>query len=180
MNTHIDRLGILREKIRQQEMLILIWGPSRPDTNATPEQHKLYAKRLQIKQKLKTTFHKSEVFFGEDPEINILTEGFRGELEKARIQAERADLILVLESNRGSSIEIEYFMPEFRKKIYVLMPNKFLPKKGLYASTLNLLEPEHIIGYTQKEFDNCTLASEIAIKVADSVAMERFLRSLPR
>jgi hypothetical protein len=110
--------------------------------------------------------------------IQIAT-GISGQLRKEAIQARTSDLVLMLDISRGADLELDHFVPTypwFREKVYVFLPERFVPPQGLTSEVFNYLRPDQVEGYTDIEYESCVVASQKAVKVAETVALDKFLR----
>lgn len=166
-------LSITREA-RLEPIKVLVWGPGDPGPTAPPEIKKAYQKRIQIKDELKKAFPRAEVFFSEDPEMLEISKTFRGHLRKEAFQAKIADLVLMLDISRGADLELDYFVPKyswFRDKVYVFLPERYVPPKGLVKEVFDYLLPYQVEGFTDHEFEHCSLATEKAVAIAEGIAL---------
>jgi hypothetical protein len=169
----------LLEVARYKPLRILVWGPGHPGGNAAADKLKLYNKRVQIKTVLRAQFPHSTVFMSEDQEMQELVRGIKGKLLQEAFQARTADLVLMLDTSGGVHLELDHFVPTypwFRHKTYVLLPEEHVPPKGLAAEVFNYLTPDHVIGFSQAEFDNCTVVTQKAVNIATTVAVDQLLR----
>ncbi len=174
-----ERAKRTRENARHEPIVILVWGPGNPSENASPEKHKAYKKRLEIKKQLKKKFPRAEVFFSEDKEMKKPAQTGQSQLQAEAMQAKNADLILMLDLGRGVDLELDHFIPKypwFRDKAYVFLPIQYVSTKGLVAEVLDKLESNHIIGFSEQEFKSCKLVTEKAFEVAHTVAMDHYIQ----
>lgn len=179
MSEWVDEAGKIKAALRYEPLKILVWGPGDPGSSATPECRKAYEKRLQIKQILADKFRCSEVYFSEDPEMVQISEGIRGQLRKEVLQARIADLIIMLDISRGADLELDHFVPTypwFRDKVYVFLPEQFVPPHGLVREVFDHLTRDQVEGFSTEEFERCSLATEKAVQIAESFALIKKLR----
>lgn len=168
----------LLEDARFEPIKVLVWGPGDPGPTASPESKKAYQKRIQIKEVIKEEFPRAEVFFSEDSEMLEISKGLKGHLRKEAFQAKIADLILMLDVSRGADLELDHFVPTypwFREKVYVFLPERHVPPQGLVKEVFDYLRPDQIEGFTDSDFQHCTLATEKAVAVAGTIAVARKL-----
>jgi len=166
----------IRMNARFEPINILVWGPGEPIGNVDPDKLKAYKKRLKIQSHLKEIFTRAEVVFSE--ELNDETLTGQGILQAQAIHAKIAHLILVLDLGRGVDLELDHFIPTyawFREKVYVFLPDRYVPPKGLVEEVFNKLETNRIIGFNEQEFDECTLVTLKVVEVADTIAMDHFI-----
>jgi hypothetical protein len=159
---------------------ILVWGPGDPGSGAPSEKRKGYEKRLQIRDILRTSFPRAEVYFSEDPELVEISKPINGTLRKEALQARIADLVLMLDVSRGVDLELDYFVsnyPWFREKVHVFLPERFVPPKGLVKEVFDYLKPNQVEGFTDQEFEDCYVATQRSICAAEAVALDYVLRS---
>jgi hypothetical protein len=165
---------------RLQPIKILVWGPGIPEPSASIERKAAYGKRLKIRDNLRLIFPRAEVFFSEDPEMVELSAPLRGQLRREALQARIADLVIMLDISRGADLELDHFVPTypwFRDKVYVFLPEEYVPPRGLVREVFAYLPEDQVEGYTQQEFEECTLATKKAMEIAQSVAVDLFLKN---
>ncbi|MEI6310041.1 MAG: hypothetical protein WCP58_10420 [bacterium] len=169
----------IREASHYEHLRILVWGPGDPGTSAPPEKQKAYRKRLQIKDVLRNRFPRAEVNFSEDLEMVQIATGIIGQLRKEALQARTADLILMLAISRGAELELDHFVPTypwFREKVYVLLPQQFIPPQGLVKEVFDHLKPDQVVGFSNDDFISCVVATEKSVSITEGVAMDKYLR----
>jgi hypothetical protein len=169
---------ILRQA-RREEIKVLVWGPGDPGIGTTEEKKKAYEKRLKIREALRKEFPFAEVFFTEDPEMQGL--GFPGitTLELEALQASIADVVVMLDISRGTDLELDYFVPNFtwfRDKVYVFLPERHVPPRGLVKEVFDYIHPKRVKGFTEAEFEECKVATEWAVNGALSAAIKKRLQ----
>lgn len=171
----------IKETARCQPITILVWGPGDPGDGAPLEKVKAYQKRLKIKNHLRKRFPSAAVFFSEDKEMKKLALTGQSQLEAQAVQANIAQLVLMLDLTRGVHLELDYFIPKypwFREKAYVLLPEKYVSASGLAGNVLDMLESNHIIGFSDTEFDSCKLVTEKVDGVAHTIALKHIIENL--
>ncbi len=169
----------IRENARHEPIIILVWGPGEPSEHASPEKCKAYEKRLKMKTHLKDEFPRAEVFFSEDVEMKGLAQKGQSQLQAQAMQAKIANLILMLDLGRGVDLELDHFVPKypwFRDKVYVFLPMQYVSTKGLVAEVLDKLESNHVIGFSEQDFESCNLVKETVVQVVNTVAMDHYLQ----
>jgi hypothetical protein len=169
----------LRKKALFVKMAILVWGPGDPGPHSSPTQTAAYKKRLQIKDVLAKTFKQAEVRFSEDKYLQKVTQGILGQLKRQAIHARGADLVLMLDISRGADLELDHFVPTypwFRDKVYVLLKEQYVPPRGLVKEVFDYLTREQVIGFSDKQFRSCEVATKKAVDIAISVAIDLMLQ----
>ena len=135
----------------QVPISVLVWGPGRGNKRG-------YAKRRKIRAEIEKKFPKSEVYFSEDKEYRDITGVLKDPMKEEIVHALAADIIIVLDVSRGPEVEIDHFLQynAIARKLWVLIPDKFSPLRGLVKEELRGIEVEF---FSDAEFDDCTLAS---------------------
>ncbi len=171
---HEDILRI-KEDIRYQPIRVLIWGPGSPRTEAG-EKSKEYLKREQIKQELSQRFPRAEVYFSEElMDIDLASE--RPLLQEA-VHAKISDLIIILDLGRGAELELDHFVlqyPWFRNKVFLLIKEEYLNTHGLVIEVFKYLPPHQIKGFSEDDFEKCTVASSLAVEATEVACLEYLL-----
>jgi|GEM_PF-3331147 len=165
---------------RCQPITILVWGPGNPGAGASPEKVKAYQKRLKIQTYLRERFPSANVFFSEDKEMKELALTGQNQLEMQAVQARIAHLVLMLDIARGVDLEVDHFIPTytwFREKAYVLLPEKYVLTTGLTGTVFDLLGSNHIIGFSEIDFDSCKLVTKKVDEVAHTIALNYILKN---
>ena len=171
----------IKEDALYEAINVLVWGPGNPGPVTSAETRAAYEKRLQIKDVLKGKFPRAEVHFSEDPEMINVSQGIHGQLRREALQAAAADLILMLDNSRGADLELDHFVPTyswFRDKVFVFLPEQYVPPKGLVAEVFDYLRPDQVEGYSKQEFDLCHVATIKAVNAAHSIALSSLLKRL--
>ena len=174
------RAAQIREDARFQRLSILVWGPGDPGPTASEEKRRNYEKRLQMMQVLRERFPRADIHMSEDSEIADLLPESATTLQLEAIQAKVADLVLILDVSRGADLELDYFVPTypwFREKVYVFLPEQYVSTQGLVRGLLDELHPKRIIGYTQQELEQCTVATVRTVEVTTVAAVEYMLKT---
>lgn len=175
-----DEADEIRRGVHYVPIKILVWGPGDPGSGAPDEKRKGYEKRLQIRDLLRTSFPHAEVYFSEDTEMVEVGEAVSGQLRREALQARIADLVLMLDISRGADLELDHFVPTypwFREKVHVFLPERFVNSQGLVGEVFDYLRRDQVEGFTDEEFETCLVATEKAIRVAETVALAHRLRS---
>ena len=84
----------------------------------------------------------------------------------------------MLDISRGTDLELDHFVPKypwFRDKVFVLLPEQYVPPQGLVAEVFDHLKDEQVQGFSQDEFDSCHVATVKAVKAAHTVALACYL-----
>ena len=179
MSTFKEEGENITRQVQRQEIKILVWGSGDPGPTASPEKRKAYEKRVQIKKVLESTFPNAEVHFSEDPEMIQLTDHLVGQLRKEAVQARIADLIIMLDISRGADLELDHFVPTYswlRDKVHAFLPERYVSSQGLVKEVFDHLKPEQVEGFTDQEFEECTVATVKAIRPAESMAYDLMLQ----
>jgi len=171
-----DRIDELHKRAKMEELVVLVWGPGDPGPKGPKEIKKYWAKRNQIRDLLAKEFPQSEVYFSEALALRDHTRGLESLLTEELVHAAIADCILVLDVSRGAHVEVDRFSnyPSIAHKIRVLLPEKYVGGTGLASQVHQGLK---VIGFSEIEFKQCSLASVKAIKVVLSVAIEKLMTS---
>lgn len=173
MGTYIEEANALLKAAYYEPIKVLVWGPGEPPKGSDD---RAYKKRVQIKDLILEKFPRSEVYFSEDPEMQKLSAMMKGHLRKEALHAKLSDLVLMLDVSRGADLELDHFVPTyswFREKVYVFLPEKYVSSKGLVKDVFDYLREDQIEGFTDEEFEKCTLATEKALRIAQSVAITK-------
>ena len=163
----------IRTSAASLSFTVLVWGPGEPSEGAGSEARAGFEKREQIKQSINEAFPNSEVKFSE--ELMDIEAGVESALMNEALQARVADVVIALDIGRGVGLEIDHFVPDYpwiRDKIFILTQEEHLDSGGLVREVHDYLRPFQIIGYTESEFEECLVASELAVKVAHGAAMK--------
>jgi hypothetical protein len=170
------RIKVVLDRARRQQLVVLVWGPGDPGPHGSRETKKYWKKRNQIRDLLAKEFKESQVYFSESDALRDHTRDLDTMLTEELVHAAVADCILVLDISRGAHVEVDRFStyPVLAKKLRVLLPQKYVGGSGLVSEVHSGLR---VIGFTDAEFRNCTLASEKAIKTVLSVAIEKLMAS---
>ena len=171
------RAKILSEKAKEQQLVILVYGPGDPGPGGSDELRKYWQKRNQIKEILKDTFPRSEVFFSEDLGLRELTVGLEDLLVEELVHTSIADCILVLDVSRGAHVEVDRFssIPDIACKMRILIPDRYVGTSGLVSAVHADLRIE---GFTKEEFDKCKLATEKCVNLVMSFAYKKVLQPI--
>lgn len=179
MSKYAAEAAEIKEAARYQPIKVLVWGPGDPGPGASAEAKAGYQKRLQIRAVLRDRFPCAEVYFSEDAEMIQLTEGLGGQLLKEAVQARLSDLVIMLDLGRGVDLELDHYIPTydwFPRRVFLLVPKKYVDTKGLVREILDYLLPHQIMGFTPEEFEVCTVAKEMAVAAALATALDRALK----
>jgi hypothetical protein len=171
-----SRIAQVRERAKQQQLVVLVWGPGDPGPKGQKEILRYWRKRLDIREFLKKEFKQSEIEFSESDALRDHTRDLDALLTEELVHAAVADCILVLDVSRGAHVEVDRFStyPAVAKKLRVLLPEKYVGGSDLVSQVLKGLT---VIGFTEEEFKKCTLASDKAVKIVESVAIEKLMAS---
>ena len=168
------RIAHLRDRAKQQQLVVLVWGPGDPGPKGQKEMVRYWRKRVEIREFLKKEFKQSEVEFSESDALRDHTRDLNALLTEELVHAAVADCILVLDVSRGAHVEVDRFStyPILAKKLRVLLPEKYVGGSGLAGQVLKGLT---VVGFTEEEFKKCSLASEKAVKIVETVAIEKLM-----
>ncbi len=169
------RIEQLRRECRREELAILVWGPGDPGPRGDQERRRVWEKRLQIKETLQREFPNAEIALSEDIQLRQLTSDLDDLLSEELAHAASADCILVLDLSRGAHVEVDRFTmyPALAAKMWLLLPDRFVGTAGLISVVHEGLK---VRGFSPQEFEACSVARELAVKIVLSVAMHKRLR----
>jgi hypothetical protein len=167
-----DRFKKLFRVVRQQELVILVWGPGDPGPAGDPQITLYWRKRNQIRDALQARFPNAEVLFSESSALRDHTRHLGTLLVEERAHAEIADCILILDVSRGASLELDHFSadPAIARKIRLLIPSRYVGGTGLISG---VHEKVRVAGFTDDDLNTCRVASEIAPNLVEAVAIEK-------
>ena len=170
----------IRKSARNEPINILVWGPGEPGKDSSSEESKAYRKRSKIKCYLGKIFEEAEIVFSEDKVLQDLMLIGQSQFQAEALQAKISHVVLALDLGIGVVAELTHFIltyPWFRDKVYVFLPEQYVSSIGLVAThVFSKLEKNRIIGFSSKEFDECTVATDKAVQVVDTVAMDLRMR----
>lgn len=168
----------LLQRAFNSDLRILVWGPGDPGPTGSAQRRAAYAKRVQIRDELRSRFPNAGVYFSEDPEMVELTKDVREQLRKQALQARVSDLTIMLDIGRGVDLELDHFVktyPWFRSKAHVFLPANFVNTPGLVAEVLQELPRQNVEGYSKAEYKRCDVARRKAVEVAHGLALDKVL-----
>lgn len=171
MSLYNDRKQRFFGNAREQELLMLIWGPGDPGEAGSPEATEGYKKRCQIRRALQENFPRSEIKFSEELDIDETMGLLRGEAVQAKI----FDAVIILPISHGSYFELYYYSGKyswFREKVWVLAPEEYLDTKSIAAEVLKLFPNK--VSYTVEEFKRCDTTKK-SVNIATAVAVDKLL-----
>ena len=170
----------IKEEIRKESIRILVWGPGDPGEDVPAEKRTGWEKRKEIRQILDDIYTYAEVRLSEDREMLKASNWVSGKLLQEAIQASKAHLVIMLDTgSRGLHLELDYFPLRyswFSKKAHVFIPKRYIDSEGLVGEVFKELNPDRLEGYTEEEFETCTLATEKAVRAADTAAGAYYLQ----
>lgn len=172
-NQEIQRV---KEDIRYQPIKVLVWGPGQPGSDSDEERKRGYRKREQIRQEVSTTFPRTEVYFSEELMPIDLANG-RPLLREA-VHARISDLIIILDLGRGVDLELGHFIPGypwFRDKAFLLIKEEYVGTNGLVGEIHDYLPSNQIRRFSEEEFNNCEVATKLAIEATEVACLEYLL-----
>ena len=161
------------EDAKRLEMLVLIWGPGDPGDSTHPN-HKYWEKRCMIRELLRREFPNAGVYFSEDEALRKYTIHLDDALIEEGVHAEKADCILVLDVSRGAHVEVDRFsaLPLIAAKMRLLLPERYVGTKGLVSV---IHKRVRVVGFSDQEFDECSLARKKCIDIIHTVAVSKLL-----
>ncbi len=174
MERYREDANRIKESLKYVPIKVLVWGPGDPGPGASPEKIRAYEKRTKIKDVLDKEFSRGEVHFSEDEEMQDISSWISGNLRKEVFQAMLADFIIMLDISRGVDLELDHFVPTypwFREKAHVFLPDIYVPPAGLAKEVFDYLKPIQVEGFSNDEFNECTLATTKAVRAALSAAL---------
>lgn len=174
--SYSDKIRLLRNQAKREEITVLIWGPGDPGPTGDIERQKYWTKRVQIKEVLQREFPNAEIAFSEDRELRELTAGLEDLLVEELVHAAVADCILVLDVSRGAHVEVDRLTayPLVAQKIRLLLPERFVGTTGLVSV---IHQGVRVSGYTDADFEACRLATKQCVDIVLSIAIDKRLRS---
>jgi hypothetical protein len=169
------RIKRLKEDAKEQQLVILVWGPGDPGAGGSREKKKYWEKRNQIRDLLSTQFPASQIYLSEASELRDHTRDLEDLLTEELVHAAVADCILVLDVSRGAHVEVDRFSTnrQVAPKLRILLPAEEVGR-GLVHDVHKHLR---VTGFTDDEFRRCSLASEKAINIVLSVALKKLMDS---
>ena len=173
-----DRIAALKVKARQQQLVILVWGPGDPGSGGSDLLRKYWQKRNQIRDNIASLYPNAEVMFSEDPALREHTKGLGSTLDQELLDAQIADCILVLDVSRGAHVEVDRFTssPEIAAKMTILIPDAYIGGTGLVSQ---VHRHANVLGFSDEELDRCEVATVKSVSAVDTAAINRLL-SQPR
>jgi len=174
MSLASDKIARLNERAKREELVVLVWGPGDPGATGDKDAKAYWLKRNQMRDALGKEFKESEIYFSEAAELRDHTRDLDTLLTEELVHAGIADCILILDVSRGAHVEVDRFSnyPSVAHKMRVLLPEKYVGSKSLAGE---LQKGLRVIGFSETEFEKCSLASEKAIKVVLSVAIDKMM-----
>ena len=166
---------------RYEPINVLVWGPGDPGPDAPPEKAIAYKKRTEIREFAKQEFHRAEVYFSEDDDLNQLTGDVLGLLRQQAVQAAAAHLVIMLDVGRGVDLELDHFIPTYpwmRDRVYVLLPEQYAPPRGMVKEVFDYLKPEQVVGFSDTELRQCEVVTKKAFRILLTTAVASYLRRL--
>jgi hypothetical protein len=180
MNDFEHRAQEIIDSARQQRLNVLIWGPGDPGESGTPNSKKSYDKRCLIRKELRENFPRAEVKFSEELKEELKeTITIRGTIPQETVHAASADLVIILDISRGADLELDHFAKYswFRKKVWLLVPQKYLDTAGLVAEVFNLIPKGQRQGFTDEQFERCDVAKQMSVDIVMTVAALKLLET---
>lgn len=144
---------------------VMIWGPA--------ENREGYAKRVQIKKKIKESFNDIDPFFPEErigslyPELKTLE-------EKEEAMVYDSEYILALEISDGAEQEVARYCHIAPWKFFLMIPKEHQGKFS-FPGEIRQHADKHF--FTEEEFKKCDLTEE-AVRFIQSKLYIRVLRSV--
>jgi len=153
-----DRIAALKRKARQQQLVILVWGPGDPGSGGSDLARKYWVKRNQIRDNLATLYPNAEVLFSEDSALRDETRGLGTTLDQELLDASIADCILILDVSRGAHVEVDRFaaIPDIAAKMTILIPETYVGGTGLVSQ---IHRRATVVGFADAELDSCAVAT---------------------
>lgn len=146
------RSSRLLQRVHDQELIILVWGPGESGDSAE------YAKREQLRTRLRETFPRSSVYFSEDKELDeALPPEFRALplVDKELAHLALCHLCVVLDTSAGPAAEIAaYGRTQFASRLLILTPDRH---KSVTSFPALLRENLNQVFFSPDEFESCNL-----------------------
>jgi thiamine pyrophosphate-dependent acetolactate synthase large subunit-like protein len=148
------------EELQKLEFMVLLWGSGNSNKEASD-------KRRKVREYLEASLPPNSVFMSEDGVFQSTVEKF-GLVGAEKVQAEMADVIIVLGTSLGPLTEVATYM-EFLKEKGLLFVAKSLLESGGFA-------PETWHGLVLKEFtpDQLATCDQIRCWAREHVLARRF------
>lgn len=174
MSTAAERIRKLKASARGVPLVILVWGPGAPGATASPTMALLWAKRREIRSRLRVEFPHSEVFFSEDPELRRNVDDLPTVLAEELAEAWVSDCIIVLDVSRGAHVEVDHFsaIPEIAAKMHVFLPEEYVDR-GLAREIHRRVAS--VNGFTDDDLRECNVLGR-AIGLVMERAISRVIR----
>ena len=169
-----DRIKGLFAEARQAELIVLIWGPGDPGSDPSHPSYPYWNKRCQIREEIRKAFPNAGVYFSEDDQLRQFTRHLEDVLAEEWVHASQADCILVLDVSRGAHVEVDRFSrdPILAAKMRLLLPVRYVGTTSLVSMLHHRLR---VIGFSDEEFDLCSLATKKCVDIILTVAVSKLL-----
>jgi hypothetical protein len=132
------------QDLQKLSFMVLLWGSGTSNTQA-------HEKRLKLRSHLEASLPPNSVFMSEDAIFQPLVDK-HGLVGAERIQAEMADVIIVLGTSLGPLCEVATYMNAFRAKGLLFVEKSLLESGGFAPQTWHCLV---IKEYTPEQFATC-------------------------
>jgi len=156
-----DILKVWEDSLQKLSFMVLLWGPG----SSTPD---AYEKRMKIRQHLEACSPAVSVVMSEDPEFQRDIENKWGLIGAERIQAEMADVIIVLGTSVGPVTEVAMYKEFIRHKALLLVEKSLVDSGSFAAHTWHGLS---IRVFTTEQLTTC---EQIRTWVKEHVLGKRF------
>jgi hypothetical protein len=157
---------------RQQQLIVLVWGPGDPGDFGSPEAKEAYGKRCLIRDVLRDMFPQSDIAFSRENQ-EIL-----GQTDKLTLDAFDADAVIILDMSRGPHLELGRLtkFPWFLEKLWLLERREYPGEPSLVAKQFKLIPQDQVQGFTDEEFRRSDVARIMSVKAVTTVAVRKLLR----
>ncbi len=168
------RIKSLRKKARQQELVVLVWGPGDPGLAGSPEIRKYWEKRNQIRDVLARRYPKAQILFSESDALRDHTRDLSDLLTEELVHATVADCIIVLDVSRGAHVEVDRFtaLPALAAKLMILLPDRWVGGTGLVSQ---IHRNARVLGFSDAQLDSCEVATKMSVSIVDTFALQKLL-----
>lgn len=159
----IDRLTIIRERVRNLSFIVLIWGPG--ETAGTLQQRK----RQTLREDLTKLVGEGRVIFSED--LDPFLQGLREEGEEAAeyMEALAADAVVLIAESIGAVTEAALFREEIVAKTIAFTTRRDEP--GFARMAYERLKVEEV---EPEEWAKCDRVRRKAREFVSSVRIQRY------
>lgn len=165
-----ERIARFHNRARGEKIVVVVWGPGESD-------EKGYKKRLKIQDEIAKHFEHAKVYFSED--IDEVEMPNATNLLTGAVHAYVADVVIALDKGRGVHLEIDRSIENFRwirDKLFILTNKEHINSGGLTDELYDKLSSTQLMGFTTKQFDECAVATKMAIEAVQIACTRKILK----